>query len=82
MIRLKVISNVHLNVTIMISAKTSQSPRVKRNHAVSLMFSFFEPRRKADVPARKRNTGAQKCVIQRVKNSSGVVEARSVGEAY
>jgi hypothetical protein len=33
----------------------------------------------ADVPAKKTNAGAQKWVIQRVKNKRGVVVARSVG---
>ena len=46
------------------------------------VFDAFAPYRKADVPASKTNTGAQKCVIQRVKNSSGVVSARVVGSEY
>src|SRR5215208_987182 len=60
----------------------SQSPRVNRNEAVSLLFVFLTPYRNADVPARNTNTGAQKWVIQRVKKSRGVVVARLVGSAY
>ena len=44
--------------------------------------AFFAAYKKAEIPARKMNTGAQKCVIQRVKKSQGVVAARSVGEEY
>ena len=40
------------------------------------------PYKKAEIPARKRKAGAQKCVIQRVKKSSGVVVAKSVGDEY
>ena len=37
------------------------------------------PNMYAAVPARKTKVGAQKCVIQRVKKSAGVVVAMSVG---
>src|SRR5213595_2141779 len=65
--------------TQVISNTASQSPRLKRNHESS---RFVRPRpseRKAPEPARKMNTGAQKCVIHRVRNSAGNVLVRSVG---
>ena len=37
------------------------------------------PARLTEMPLRKTNNGAQKCVIHRVRNNSGVVVARSVG---
>src|SRR5467141_700157 len=63
--------------TQVISSSASQIPRLKRNHA---SWQLERPRpldRNAPVPARKMNTGAQKCVTQRVKNSAGNVFARS-----
>ena len=62
------------------SANIRNSPRVKRK----LISSDFDlPRliyKYAEVPARKTKTGAQKCVIQRVKKSAALVWVRSVGE--
>jgi hypothetical protein len=47
-----------------------------------LFFDFFLlPYKKAEVPARNTNTGAQKCVIHRVKNRNGVVVSKLVGSA-
>src|SRR5947207_2885106 len=65
--------------TQVISKIASQSPRLKRNQESS---RFVRPRpsdRNAPVPARKMNTGAQKCVIQRVRNSAPDVFVKSVG---
>jgi hypothetical protein len=54
--------------TTTISMNTSHRPRVIRNHASSrgVLRAAMSP---ALVPARNTNTGAQKCVIQRVKYS-------------
>ena len=41
---------------------------------------FFEAR-KAEVPDKNTNTGAQKCVIQRVKNKGVVVVVRFSGSS-
>jgi hypothetical protein len=47
-----------------------------------LLFDFFLlPYKKAEVPARNTNIGAQKWVIHRVKNNIGVVVSRFVGSA-
>lgn len=81
MMKLNVISNVQAKVTMTASTKISHKPRVKRNHATCFLL-VWTPYKNADVPARKTNTGAQKCVIQRVKKSNGVVVARFVGSAY
>src|SRR6185369_11826944 len=55
------------------SAASRKAPRLNRNHAKSL-FVLPRPReRNAPVPARNMNRGAQKCVIQRVKNNAGNV---------
>ena len=43
------------------------------------MSFCFAPYKKAAVPAKKIKTGAQKCVIQRVKNSTPDVCSKSVG---
>src|SRR5215216_4086212 len=82
MMKLNVMSNVHPNVIRISSTMTNHMPRVSRYRAVCLGFRFFIPYKKEDVPARKTNTGAQKCVIQRVKKSRGVVVERFVGSTY
>jgi hypothetical protein len=45
---------------------------VRRNRARSLVSASLRPWRKAEVPARKMNAGATKCVIQRVRKMPGV----------
>ncbi len=60
-------SKDHPKVTRVTSTITSQSPRVQRNLERSFFDRPRESERKAPVPARKTKTGAQKCVIQRVK---------------
>ena len=60
------------------SRKMSQRPRVQRKRLTSALVRR-PSMRKAPVPARKKKTGAQKCVIQRVKNIAGFVSARSSG---
>src|SRR5215210_7946377 len=75
----KLMRKVHPKVTSVSSRKTSHSPRVSRKRDSS---PFVLPRvqeRNAPVPARKPNTGAQKCVIQRVRNNAKPVCVRSVG---
>ena len=63
-----------------ISRKTSHSPRLSRNAAVSLQFQPpLANARYAPEPVRKTKTGAQKWVIQRVKNQRALVLVRSVG---
>jgi hypothetical protein len=42
-------------------------------------LGIFKLIRYADVPARNKNTGAQKCVIHRVKKRIGVVVFKSRG---
>ena len=64
------------------SAIMSHMPRVNKYHESWLTLVLFDPYKNADVPVRKTKTGAQKCVIQRVKNSRGVVVPRFVGSAY
>jgi hypothetical protein len=62
----KSISKVSKRLTMVTSASISQRPLVIKN----MLSSFFDLRadcRKADVPDKKTNTGAQKCVIHLVK---------------
>jgi hypothetical protein len=66
-------------VSTAICRKINQSPRVMRKIASSLLVLPCEPARNAPVPARKTKTGAQKCVIQRVRNRATEVLFRSVG---
>ena len=56
----------------------SQSARFRRK-VVSSIFPFLVPTKKAEVPARKTNTGAQKCVTHRVANNKALVFVRSTG---
>src|SRR3954465_12183486 len=53
------------------SSRMSIRPRVMRYRARSPRATF-RPCRNAAVPAKNTNPGAQKCVIQRVKNTPGV----------
>jgi hypothetical protein len=63
------------------SRSTSHIPRVSRNPASWLRERPRRHQNQAPSPAVMMNTGAQKCVTHRVRNSSGVVRARSVGDA-
>lgn len=68
-----------LKRTTVSSSRMSHRPRVTRKgerSAGDLPRIFW---RYTDVPAKNTNTGAQKCVIQRVKNSGTDVRVRSVG---
>jgi hypothetical protein len=59
--------------TTVSSSSTSQRPRVRKNR---LIWDTVRPRvseREAPNPARRKKTGAQKCVTQRVRKSAGVV---------
>ena len=60
------------------SMKISHTPRVNRNRANSLGL-FRATISPALVPARSTNTGAQKCVIQRVANNTGVILGFAIG---
>src|SRR4029077_3360627 len=64
-------TNVHAYSITVNSRKMSHSPRVHRNFATFPVVPDFDLRRYAPVPARKKNSGAQKWVIQRVKKSAG-----------
>jgi hypothetical protein len=74
---LKLKSQAHR--TTVNSSTISHRPRVARNRATSLRLRPLASDRNALVPARKTKTGAQKCVIHRVKNSATDVCERSVG---
>src|SRR5215204_3765599 len=73
---LKVIASV----TIAISTTSSHNPLLIRN-ALNSLLDLVCPLIYAEIPDRKRNTGAQKCVIHLVKKSAGVVVARLVGSS-
>ncbi len=63
-----------------ISTTISHRPRVQRKReSWALVRPGRASQRRALVPASSTNTGAQRCVIHRVKKSSGVVVVRSVG---
>ena len=64
--------------TMKISTKMSHTPRVKRNRASSLRL-FLPAIRPALTPASSTNTGAQKCVIQRVANNPAVMLGFAMG---
>jgi hypothetical protein len=64
-------SNCHAKVTKVTSTNISQSPRFIRNKESS-PFDNLLPIMKADMPARKQNVGAQKCVMNLVKNMGSV----------
>src|SRR6185436_4999115 len=72
--------NVAPNSTSVISTKTSHRPRVTRNRETAPRLMPRRVARYEPVPARNTNTGAQKCVAHRVKNSAAVVFVKSSGE--
>jgi hypothetical protein len=76
---LKVISKVQPNLTITNSTSISHIPLVNKNHDTFLILFLRAPYRKAEVPAKKTNIGAQKWVIHLVKKRNGVVVCKSVG---
>ena len=55
-------------------------PSVMSRNASDGGYLVVFNQRNAPRPAVNMNPGAQKCVTQRVKNSTGVVRARSVGD--
>ena len=61
-----------------ISTRMSHTPRVKRNRASSLRL-FLATISPALVPASSTNTGAQKCVIQRVANIAAEIFGFAIG---
>jgi hypothetical protein len=61
------------------SSTTSHRPRVHRNRESSERVLPRSRRRNAPRPAQNMNTGAQKCVIQRVMKIAAVVCRRSSG---
>src|SRR5215471_17715622 len=61
------------------SRKTSQRPRVQRKRESWAGARPARSQKKAPMPAVKKKTGAQRCVIQRVKKRAAVVRARSSG---
>ena len=58
---------------------SNHTPLVNKNHETFLTLFLRVPYKKAEVPAKNTNTGAQKCVIHLVKNNNGVVAFKSVG---
>ena len=58
--------------TSVISTTTSHSPRTRTKRDTEARLIPRRVARYAPVPARNTNTGAQKCVTHRVKNSSSV----------
>src|SRR5258706_11301934 len=67
------------NLKTKTSSAARKSPRDTRKRARSPFVFPRESDRKAAVPAKKVNPGAQKCVTNRVKKYAGVVLARSTG---
>lgn len=57
----------------------SQNPPMSKNFRKAETFMLLFILINVKAPERKTKVGAQRCVTQRVKNSSGVVFARSVG---
>src|SRR5437867_13333886 len=72
-------TNVQPKPTMENSSTTSHSPRVHRKRPTCRVGLPRAPYRNAPVPARKKNTGAQKCVIQRVKKRAPQVCVTSSG---
>ena len=60
------ISNYQAKVIIVSSINTNQSPRFNKKSDNSF-FVFLLPTRKAEMPAKKLNAGAQKCVTHLVR---------------
>jgi len=71
--------NNHTNLRTKNSSRIRKRPRLARNRARLSGVFPRESERKAPVPAKKLNAGAQKCVIQRAKKSAGQVCVRSTG---
>jgi hypothetical protein len=71
-------ANVQAVAIRTISTNISQSPRFSRNapSAAGDLRASISP---ALVPARNTNTGAQKCVTQRVKNSAAPTSGFVIG---
>ena len=63
---------------ITISIKINQRPRFRRKLDNSFL-DFLLPTINAEVPAKKQNIGAQKCVINRVKKIGNVLCSGSAG---
>jgi len=59
--------------TTVSSSSTSQRPRVRKKRLISGTVRPRASERLAPNPARRKKTGAQKCVTQRVRKSAGVV---------
>src|SRR5579871_5462668 len=74
----KLILKFHPKLTTVISRNINHKPRFKRKTDNSFLV-FFCPMIYAEVPASNMNIGAQKCVIQRVKNIGTFVFSRSSG---
>src|SRR5690242_5560880 len=62
------------------SKTASHRPRFQRKYASWPVVRLRRNHKNAPTPAVNINTGAQMCVIQRVKKRTGVVRARSSGE--
>jgi hypothetical protein len=67
------------NFTTVSSSTINHKPRVTRNFDSSRLLFPRANCKYTLVPARNTKTGAQKCVIQRVKNSATFVRVGSVG---
>ena len=67
-------------LTMVISRTMSHKPRFNKN-LDKYFFPFLVPTRKAEVPLRNINRGAQKCVIHLVKYRSGVVVFKFSGSS-
>ena len=64
-----------------VSFENDQPEPARPEEARKLAFRVIAlPPQERAAPAANMKTGAQKCVIQRVKKIAGVVRARSVGE--
>ncbi len=73
-------AKLHAVATTRHSTRISHRPRVNRNlpRADGVLRDAIRP---ALAPARNTNTGAQKCVIQRVKNSAAPMAGLAIGSA-
>lgn len=73
------ISNQIPKLTMVNSKIISHRPRVTRKLRISFTLFLFWKDKYAEVPERKTNTGAHRCVIHLVKKRMGVVVERSSG---
>lgn len=71
--------DVQANATIVKFRNINHDPRVQKNLLTCWTVLPRESDKYPPVPARRKNTGAQKCVIHRVKKSAPVVCERSSG---